>query len=85
MSNRKDLMYPQEYTDKDGNKKTSWLRCGTLLEHDGKTKVKLEALPINFNGWLQAFEPRTKDAKPKKEAAKPKKGEVADPDDDIPF
>lgn len=51
-----------EYTDKDGNTKTSWLDCGSVLESDGKMKIKLDAMPTSkdFDGWFQCFdiEPR---------------------------
>jgi hypothetical protein len=60
----KKLMAPSgEYTDKQtGEKKTSWLQVGVLMEGNGKFKVKLDAVPVGkeFEGWLQCFdiEPR---------------------------
>ena len=52
-----------EYTDRQtGEKKTSWLQGGVLMEGDGKFKVKLDAVPVgkDFEGWIQCFdiEPR---------------------------
>lgn len=67
------------YTDRTGNEKARWTKCGILLEKDGKTSIKLEALPVNFDGWLSCFEPRPKDDKP----AKPQK--QIDDDTDVPF
>jgi hypothetical protein len=63
MKRVKRLVIPNgEYTDKNGDTKTSWLECGSLLEGGGKMKVKLDAVPTSkeFDGWFQCFdiEPR---------------------------
>ena len=52
-----DLMYPGgEYTDKEGQEKTRWIKCGAIIEtKNGKKKVKLESIPVEFNGWLECF------------------------------
>jgi len=73
------------YTDRDGNEKTRWQKCGILIEKDGRLSVKLEALPIGFDGWLSCFEPR-QDDKPQRQA--PRQSRQDDPFDDsgsIPF
>ncbi|MCO6445007.1 MAG: hypothetical protein J5J04_13070 [Anaerolineae bacterium] len=54
------------YTDRDGNEKARWTKCGILMERDGRTSIKLEALPVNFDGWLSCFEPKPRDDKPAK-------------------
>lgn len=71
------------YTDKDGNEKTRYARCGVVLEgKDGRLSIKVESLPVAFDGWLNCWEPEKKDAKPttSKRTAKP-----ADYSDEIPF
>lgn len=73
------------YTDRGGNEKTRWQKCGILIEKDGRLSVKLEALPIGFDGWLSCFEPR-QDDKPQRQA--PRQSRQDDPFDDsgsIPF
>lgn len=63
MKRIKRLVIPNgEYTDKNGDTKTSWLECGSVLQGDGKMKVKLDSVPTSkeFDGWFQCFdiEPR---------------------------
>lgn len=80
-----ELKYPAgTYTDKDGAEKTRWLSCGSFIETgNGKKKVRLDAIPTEFNGWLEAFEPR----QPHEQAAaaSAKQQPADDFDDDVPF
>jgi hypothetical protein len=58
------LMCPNGKYIKDGEEKTSWLRCGILLQTDNGMRVKLESLPLHAPEgglWLSVFE----DDKPK--------------------
>lgn len=73
-----------EYEDRDGTKKARYTRCGVVLEsRDGKLSAKLEALPVNFDGWLNFWEPKEKESPP---APKPTgKRPINDEDSDIPF
>lgn len=72
------------YTNKSGEEKKSYVRCGVVMEtKKGGLVAKLEALPVNFDGWLFMNEPR-----PKEEVAAPEKrtgGKFDDMKDDIPF
>ena len=51
------LMAANGKYQKDGQEKTSWFRCGTLFENNGKYVVKLDGVPVGtqFEGWLQVF------------------------------
>ena len=41
---------------KDGQEKTRWLTIGGMLQGDGKTKLKLDTIPVGeFDGWVQCF------------------------------
>ena len=66
---------------KDGQEKNSYTRCGVVLTtKDGGFIVKIEALPVNFDGWMYMNPPKNKEA--------PKKATKPDADsfeDDIPF
>lgn len=70
------------YTDRDGNEKARWTKCGIIVEKDGRLSVKLEALPVEFDGWLSAFEP-----KPREQVKVPQQRNTARDFDgeDIPF
>ena len=47
-----------EYTNKDGQTKTRWLECGSVMEGNGKMKIKLDAVPTkqDFDGWFECFD-----------------------------
>lgn len=58
-----DAVYAGEkYTDRDGNEKTRYINVGALLERDdGSRTLKLESIPVGFNGWINFFEPRDRE------------------------
>lgn len=64
MAFKGDLCAANGTYQKDGEEKTSWLKCGAVFEKDGKLSVRLEAMPMhrNENGevWFSVFEPRRK-------------------------
>ena len=66
--------------EKNGEKKVRWHTCGVVMERqDGSLSAKIESLPINFDGWLNLWEPRQKDDKPAP------KGRQRPVDEDVPF
>lgn len=58
-----DAVYAGEkYTDRDGNEKTRYLNVGALFQRDdGSQTMKLESLPIGFNGWINFYEPKDRE------------------------
>lgn len=73
------------YTDRDGNEKTRWTKCGIVVEKDGRMSIKLEAIPVGFDGWLSAFEPRERDQARPQQPRRPAAAQRDDLDEDIPF
>jgi hypothetical protein len=75
-----DAVYAGEkYTDRDGNEKTRYINVGSLLARDdGSMTLKLESLPIGFNGWINFYEPKPKDG------ARPQQRQATTEDED-PF
>ena len=51
----KNIVFPVKYT-KDGEEKTRWLNCGKFIEKDWKQYIKLDSIPVEFNGWFNVFE-----------------------------
>ena len=48
-----------EYEDRNtGEKKKRYLNVGVVLQGDKGLSLKLEALPVNFNGWINFYEPK---------------------------
>ncbi len=73
-----------KYTDQSGQEKNRYQRMGTMFKRDdGTFALKIEAVPVEFNGWVNFY-----DLDPPKEQ-QPPPAPVAPvqemPDDDIPF
>jgi regulator of RNase E activity RraB len=68
------------YTDKSGQEKTSWLTIGKVIEQqNGSLTLKLDCVPVAFDGWVQFFDPPKDDDKPQRQFRQNGKA------DDIPF
>ena len=67
------------YTNKEGQEKTRYVKAGVLMETAKGQMVKLEALPVGFDGWLYFQDMQRKEA-----GQQPLKG-GADVDSDVPF
>ena len=76
------------YHTADGQEKVRWIRCGVALETDKGLRIKVESIPIGFDGWLSVM-PDDKEYKPAAQA--PEQGFRKDPapkadeQSDIPF
>jgi hypothetical protein len=57
------LMAPGGKYIKNGEEKTSWIRCGVLLQTDNGFRVKIESIPLGIEPgglWLSVFEDQEK-------------------------
>ena len=59
-----DLMAPGGKYLKDGEEKTRWLKCGIVLETDKGLRVKIESIPVEWDGWLNVFDKEKPATKP---------------------
>lgn len=50
-----------EYENERGEKKKRYLTCGVVLETKNGPCLKLEAIPVESNGWFMLFEPQAKE------------------------
>ena len=67
------------YTNKQGEEKKRWQKCGVVMEtKNGGLALKLEVIPVGGEGWFTLTEPKAKDDAPK---AKP----MSQMDDDVPW
>jgi hypothetical protein len=72
------------YTDKTGKEQTSWLTVGKVIQkQNGKFCLKMDAIPVAFDGWIQFFDP-PQDDQVKSKADPPREFDNM-PDDDIGF
>jgi hypothetical protein len=83
------VMFPNGKYIKDGEEKTSWLKCGVLLESEKGMRLKMECMPIGVEvggGWFSIFSPDDEyQSKGSPEKPAPAATQSVDPDDSIPF
>lgn len=74
-----------EYEDRQtGKTKKQYRTVGAVLQNDdGRMSLKLELIPaVNFNGWINFYEPRDKEQRPQQQQAPSDDGGFSD---EIPF
>ena len=50
------------YTDKTGAEKVRWHHMGVCFQNDkGQLSIKVDSIPLNWDGWISLFEPKPKD------------------------
>lgn len=70
-----------KYTDQSGKEKNRYLTVGAVMQNDeGRMSLKLEAVPVNFNGWINFYEPRQE-----KKSKQAERSANDEPNDEIPF
>ena len=70
------------YIGKDGTEKVNWTRCGIVVDtKNGGLALKIEQLPIQFDGWLNFAVPKD-DAQ---STSQPQIQSTEPQSDDIPF
>ena len=76
-----------KYTNKDGEEKNRYTKLGAILDGKNGLILKIEAIPVGWDGWAYLNEPQEKDGKPAKESREVRQGkpQTAAADDDIPF
>lgn len=58
MSKKYDISYAQPAA-KEGEK-PRWITCGAVLETRNGLRIKLDTIPVGFNGWFALFEPKAR-------------------------
>jgi hypothetical protein len=43
------------YHTQDGQEKVRWIRCGVCIETDNGLRIKIESIPVNWDGWLSVM------------------------------
>jgi hypothetical protein len=52
----------EKYVGTDGKERRKNIHCGVVMENKyGGLSIKIESLPINFDGWLNTREPKPKE------------------------
>lgn len=99
MPKKYDAVVSQRYTQ-NGEEKKRYINVGAVFEGERGLSLKLDAIPVGFDGWIQFYEPRERDAAPAQRQMesypstprsapaepRPPAPAAAEPfDDDIPF
>lgn len=83
-----------KYTDKDGKEKNSYLTIGRIIETKNGEMIKMDSVPMNWDGWAYLNDPKPRDGsssgEPNSEHNKQKangyqKADTSKFEDDIPF
>jgi len=80
-----------KYTDAQGNEKNRYAKLGVVIEGKNGPMLKLETVPLGWDGWAYLNEPREREAAPKRQGQQRKPAQHADASngdpfgDDIPF
>ena len=48
------------YTNRNGEEKKRWIKCGVVMETDKGMSIKMENIPVGWDGWAILSEPREK-------------------------
>ena len=81
MAIRYDAIAKNGTYTKDGVEKNKWVKVGVVVDtKNGGLALKIEQLPVPFDGWLQLAEPKAKEQAPQQETSQ---DNTQDPD--IPF
>lgn len=78
------LKYEVSVAQKGKDDKTYWRRIGVVLQSDKGFSLKLESIPVGWDGWAQLFEPKPREETRPAPAAK-QPGSFDQMDDDIPW
>lgn len=83
MSKKYDVVYVVQPT-REGDK-VRYLNCGAVFATEKGFKLKIDSIPVGFNGWLALYEPKPKDETQERPARPQQAQRGAELDDDIPF
>jgi hypothetical protein len=77
------VAHGEKYTTADGQEKSRLINIGKVIEKaNGKLAIKLDTIPLNWDGWAMMLPPRPKDdAQPQR--SKPVASRVPGSDDDL--
>ena len=70
------------YKNQNGEEKPNWIKIGAVFETEKGMSMKMESVPISWDGWISFFEPKSKDDK-KPQSNTQNSNTI--PDEDIPF
>jgi len=58
-----------KYTNKNGEEKKQYLTIGSVLENEKGFSLKLNSIPLGWDGWAGMYVPKEQEAKPAAKAS----------------
>ncbi len=75
-----------KYQDNNGNEKSRYLTIGAVIETRNGLMLKLEAVPVGWDGWAYLNEPKAKEGQQTQQRAPSRSAPRGDDmDESIPF
>jgi hypothetical protein len=76
-----------KYTNAQGEEKTRWSRIGRIMKSEKGYKMKIDTIPLEWNGWAEMVEPEQRNAQAAGGAAPAQKAApvVSTAAEDLPF
>lgn len=85
MAKKYDIVHTEKYEGREGEK-VKYTNIGAVIEKDGKFYIKLNVIPVGWNGFASLYEPKPKEGQTQRtKPQQPGLGNMDDFDDDIPF
>lgn len=70
---------------KGKDEKTYWTKVGVILKSDKGYSLKMEVVPVGWDGWASLFEPKEKEQPQQQQRQPDRTGGANQMDDDIPW
>lgn len=74
-----------KYTDRDGKEKNRYQNIGVVLSGKSGFTIKIESVPIGWDGWAYLNEPKERDEKAPASRQSSSRAPTQEFADDIPF
>jgi hypothetical protein len=83
MSKKFDVVVTQRYQDRDGNEQKKFVNIGSVIETSKGMSIKLESIPLGWDGWAAFYEPKPKEGQQNRSGKQ--QGRQSNDFDDTPF
>ena len=72
------------YKNQAGEEKPNWVKVGAVFETANGMSMKMESIPVGFDGWISFFDPKPRQANTPS-VVQSAGVNLSDIDSDIPF
>jgi hypothetical protein len=79
-----DVVVTQRY-ERNGEEKKRYINIGSVFDGEKGMSVKLDTIPLGWDGWAQFYEPKPREEAPPASKTARASLHPDDPSDQIPF